>query len=92
MARKQKEEDSRSVEKRTWQDHIIDIVICLVFGLFTIICIYPFYYIFINTISDNSLVATGRISFIPRGIHLSNYVKVLSLKELPGARDRKSVV
>ncbi len=85
MARKQKEDESRSVEKRTWHDHIVDIVICLIFGLFTIVCIYPFYYIFINTISDNSLVATGRISFIPRGIHFSNYVKVLSLKELPGA-------
>ena len=85
MARNKKEDESRSVEQRTWRDHIVDIVICLIFGIFTIICIYPFYYIFINTISDNSLVATGRISFIPRGIHFANYVKVLSLKELPGA-------
>ncbi|MBR3644649.1 MAG: carbohydrate ABC transporter permease, partial [Parasporobacterium sp.] len=43
------------------------------------------YYIFINTISDNTLVATGRINIFPSGVHFSNYLKVLSLKELPRA-------
>lgn len=25
----------------------------LFFGLFTLLCVFPFYYLFINTISDN---------------------------------------
>ncbi len=85
MARKKRDDDIRSVEKRTWRDRIIDLIIALVFGVFTIICIFPFYYIFINTVSNNSLVTTGRINIIPIGIHFENYIKVLSLKELPGA-------
>lgn len=85
MAKKIKNEDNRVVQKRTARDYAIDIMIALVFGLFTIICIFPFYYIFINTISDNSLVAMGRINIIPKGIHFENYIKVLSLKELPSA-------
>lgn len=80
-----RDDDLHGVQKLTAKDHVIDIIICLVFGAFTIACIFPFYYIFINTISDNSLVATGRINLIPRGIHFENYVKVLTLKELPGA-------
>lgn len=80
-----KDEDNRAVEKLTARDHAVDIIIAFIFGAFTIACIFPFYYIFINTISDNSLVATGRINLIPRGIHFENYVKVLTLKELPGA-------
>lgn len=85
MRKNKKEDDNRAVEKRTAGDNVVDILIALVFGLFTIICMFPFYYIFINTISDNSLVATGRINIIPQGIHLENYKNVLSLKELPGA-------
>ncbi len=87
MARKKKaeENESRAVVKLTARDHVINIMICLVFGIFTIMCIFPFYYIFINTISDNSLVLTGRIKILPSGFHLQNYINVMSLKELPKA-------
>lgn len=27
--------------------------------VFTLLCIFPFYYLFINTISDNTLVSKG---------------------------------
>lgn len=84
--RKMKEDSGiHEVVKRTAKDHTIDIIIAIIFGVFTIICIFPFYYIFINTISDNSMVTTGRISLIPHGIHFQNYLKVLSLEALPGA-------
>ena len=82
---KRRNREEHGVIKKTWKDHVIDVLIAVVFGAFTLACIFPFYYIFINTISDNSLVSTGRISIFPRGIHFSNYAKVLSLKELPGA-------
>lgn len=60
-------------------------VLWILFGLFTLACIFPFYYIFINTISDNNLVATGRITLLPQGLHLGNYINVLKLKTIPNA-------
>jgi ABC-type glycerol-3-phosphate transport system permease component len=67
-------------------DRILDIFLILIYGAFTIACIFPFYYIFINTVSDNNMVATGRITLLPHGFHLSNYINVLKLKTiLPAA-------
>lgn len=50
--------------------------------VFAIICIFPFYYLFINTISDNSLVSKGLITFLPKGIHFENYKKVFEIRGL----------
>ena len=63
-------------------DIIFNIINYAVFGIFTLICILPFYYLFINTISDNDLVRRGLIRLIPRGFHLSNYEQVLKLRGL----------
>jgi putative aldouronate transport system permease protein len=52
------------------------------FILFAFICIFPFYYIFINTISDNTLVVSGKILFIPEGIHINNYLQVFKIRGL----------
>jgi putative aldouronate transport system permease protein len=73
------------VAKRTVGEITFNFLNYLVFGLFTLLCIFPFYYIFINTISDNQLVATGKILFAPRGIHFSNYVTVFKLRGLSQA-------
>lgn len=63
-------------------DILFDILNHLFFIMFTITCIFPFYYLFINTISRNDLVRVGEITFIPRGIHFDNYVNVLRVPEL----------
>lgn len=52
------------------------------FTVFTLLCVFPFYYLFINTISDNSLVMAGMINLVPRGIHFSNYTALLNVGEL----------
>ncbi len=52
------------------------------FALFTLICIYPFYYLIINTISANDMSENGLINFLPKGIHLKNYIEVLKLRGL----------
>lgn len=49
------------------------------FGLLTLICVYPFYYLIINTISSNELSANGMINFLPKEIHFENYKQVLKL-------------
>lgn len=61
---------------------IADILLYVLFGLFALICTFPFYYIFIITISNNDLVSRGMVSLIPRGIHFGNYVEVMKLKGL----------
>lgn len=53
-------------------DVIFKVVNYTVFALFTLICIFPFYYLFINTISNNDLVGKNMITLIPKGIHFAN--------------------
>jgi len=67
------------------QQPLFDTAIVIFFILFTFICVFPFYYLFINTISDNNLVAGGQINFIPRGIHFRNYERILGQEELKNA-------
>lgn len=67
------------------KDKVFNIVNYLIFAIFTLICIYPFYYLIINTISSNDVSAAGLINFIPKGIHFSNYTNVLQLSGLPQA-------
>ena len=67
------------------QQPLFDTVIVIFFILFTFICVFPFYYLFINTISDNNLVAGGQINFLPQGIHFGNYSRILGQQELKNA-------
>ena len=67
------------------QDSFFNIINYQFFGIFTILCIVPFYYMFINTISDNDLVRKGLIKLLPSGFHLKNYVEVFKLRGLAQA-------
>lgn len=69
-------------QKLTVGDVIFNILNYAFFGIFTISCIFPFYYLFINTISDNALVRIGAINFIPKGLHLQNYMSLLGADEI----------
>lgn len=57
----------------------------LFFTAFSIACIYPFYYIIINSITDNSIVAAGGVRLFPKGIHFQNYMQVLKLNGIARA-------
>lgn len=63
-------------------DRIFHIFNYGVFALLTFICIYPFYYLIINSISANDLSANGMVNFIPKDIHLQNYIDVFKLSGL----------
>jgi ABC-type glycerol-3-phosphate transport system permease component len=71
--------------KPSLSDIIFDFFLYVFFTLFALACIFPFYYIIINSISDNYLAETGQILLYPRGIHLSNYIEVMRLPQLPMA-------
>jgi len=70
------------VYKRRTGDVIFDIFNVLIFAIFTLICIFPFYYLLINTISDNDLVSKGLINFYPRGLNISNYIALKDVSDL----------
>ncbi|WP_159881276.1 carbohydrate ABC transporter permease [Paenibacillus puerhi] len=53
----------------------------VVFAIITIICVFPFYYLFINTISSNDLSSRGLVMFYPKDIHWTNYIDVF---QIPG--------
>jgi len=61
---------------------IFDIFNHVLLGLFTLLCFFPIYYVFINTVSDNKLSSLGRVLFVPINIHFTNYVDVLKLQGL----------
>lgn len=65
-------------EKFTWF-HFINYT---VFTIITIICVFPFYYLFINTISNNDLSSRGLVMFYPKGLHFTNYTDVFKIPGL----------
>lgn len=68
--------------KLTPDDIVFNILNYGFFLIFTLSCIFPFYYLFINTISSNDLVRRGLINFVPRGINFDNYIKLIQSSEI----------
>lgn len=76
------EKKHKRKQKLTWQDIVFNICNYSFFAIFTLSCIFPFYYIFINTISKRSYVAAGTITFYPRGINFQNYINILKANDI----------
>lgn len=93
MAMTKQEKLDRKAEKKYEQTHqrqykmsagdwVFEIINHAFFIIFTLLCIFPFYYIFINTISDNDLVRKGAINFLPKGIHFQNYISMFNVNDV----------
>lgn len=68
-------------------DKMISVITYIVYAALAFACVYPFYYLIINSISDNKLSEAGKIIFLPHGIHFDNYVQVMLLDDLlPAAK------
>lgn len=59
-------------------DRVFYGVTYLIMILLMFICFYPFYYVFIYSISDSALAQKG-ISLFPKGVTLTNYMEVVKL-------------
>ena len=89
--KRQKKEGAMHI-RRTAGDWIFEIAIIVLFVSFTFICIFPFYYLLINTISDNDLVTSGRVNFFPMlknadgngifGVQFNNYTALRNVQDL----------
>ena len=66
-------------------DIVMSVITYIVYSFFAFVCVYPFYYIFINTISSNDLSARGKVTFWPKEIHFTNYVNVSHIPSLMNA-------
>ncbi|WP_256757185.1 carbohydrate ABC transporter permease [Cohnella sp. WQ 127256] len=71
--------------QRTNGDRLFSVFNYTFFALFTFLCVFPFYYLFIQTISGNDLSARGLVTWYPKDIHLTNYLEVLKIKGLSHA-------
>ena len=63
-------------------DVVFNIFNYIFFSAFTLTCIFPFYYLFINTVSDNELVKRGLINFYPKGFNIDNYIALREVGDL----------
>ena len=78
--------------RRTAGDWVFEAAVVVFFCVFTFICVFPFYYLLINTISDNDLVTSGRVNFYPMlkdaegraafGVQLNNYAALRNVQDL----------
>ena len=72
------------VKRKKWtrEEKIFHMIICPIFIIFTLLCLYPFYYLLICTISNTQLVDMGKIVFWPKDIHFKNYIEIFKVQNL----------
>ena len=71
--------------RRTTGEKIYNVFNIFVLSMFTLICVYPFYYLIINSFSDNNAAAAGEVMWWFKGFQLQNYKDVLGLDGLATA-------
>lgn len=83
-AKKEKEyyKKHKKMYRTTPVDIVFNVFNYLFFSIFTISCIFPFYYLFINTISDNELVRKGMVNLYPKGFNIDNYLALREVGDL----------
>ena len=70
------------LHKKTVEDYIISISTYVIYTFFAFVCVYPFYYILINSVSANDLSERGKVLFYPLKFHLTNYIQVMKINGL----------
>ena len=75
------------LKRKKWsgEEWLYNIVMFIAFTLLTLLCVYPFYYLIICTISNSRLVDMGKIALYPIDIHFSNYIKIFGVQNLGNA-------
>ena len=63
-------------------ERVMMIITYFVYSIFAFVCFYPFYYILINSISNNDLSARGKVLLVPLGMHFKNFVAVTKINGL----------
>ena len=70
---------------KAFGDRVMSVIIYVIYGIYAFICAYPFYYIFINSISNNKLSEKGAVILYPKGVHFKNYTDAFAIPGLMNA-------
>ncbi len=81
----QKTDKKNKIKRKGLGEIIYDLVNYVMLFAYAFICIYPFYYIFINSISNNKISESGGVIFYPKGIHFQNYIDAFKIPGLVNA-------
>ena len=73
---------TKKLKKGSLEDRVICTISYIFYTIFSFICVYPFYYIFINSISANNLSERGKVLFFPIEPHFNNYISVMKIPGL----------
>ncbi len=71
--------------RRTKGEEIYNVFNIIFFIAFAFVCVYPFYYLIVNSFSNNNASAAGEVMWWFKGFHLENYKSVLALDGLATA-------
>jgi putative aldouronate transport system permease protein len=71
--------------KKSPLEYFIILLTYIFFIFFTLACVFPFYYLIINSISANDLSVKGDVMFYPMQVHFKNYTNVMRIPGLPAA-------
>ena len=68
--------------RKTKFDKYYDIIVAVLLVTLLLTVLYPLYFVVIASISDPSLVSTGKVALYPRGITFEGYKKVIEYKKI----------
>ena len=80
----EREEWEEPVKKAFAVRILADFAICAICFVFMAMCIYPFYYVIIYSVSDPNQAAAGLL-FTPKGFSLETFKSLFRLNDIPGS-------
>lgn len=69
-------------KKKKHHDTLFQVVLWIIYGVFALTCFYPFYYVVINSISNNIKAQVGVVTLFPVDVHFKNYEYVFTMAEI----------
>ena len=60
-------------------DIAYNVIAGFVFLLAALVCVFPFYYMLVMSVSDNYQVSIGKVFLFPYGLHFKNYIEAFKM-------------
>lgn len=79
------DQESHRHIRMTTEDKVYNIIFTILFAIVALICVYPFYYLIICTISDQQAVNLNKVFLLPTGINFQNYLEIFQVEGLAQA-------
>lgn len=69
-------------KKLTWEDRIFHIFNFIIMAIIVILMVYPLYYIVLASITDPTIVNSGKLLLLPEKVYLEGYKAAFEYKQL----------